>query len=70
MEETIVRIAYLTRDEVNQHAALTFADVQGVSLDIEARPESICGRQYDAVIYDPDSFPPDERAANLTTVLA
>jgi hypothetical protein len=49
---------------------LTFADEQGVSLDIETRPESICGQQYDTVIYDPDSFPPDERAANLTTVLA
>jgi hypothetical protein len=70
MEETTVRIAYLTRDEVNQHEALTFADAQGVNLDIEARPENISGRQYDAVIYDPDSFPADERSANLTTVLA
>jgi hypothetical protein len=69
-EETTVRIPYLTRDEVNQHGAQDFADEHGVSLDIEACPENISGRQYDAVIYDPDSFPPDERCANLTAVLA
>jgi hypothetical protein len=37
---------------------------------LSSRRRRCCGRQYDAVIYDPDSFPPDERAANLTTVLA
>jgi hypothetical protein len=65
-----MRIAYLTLDEVNQHLAFTFADEQGASLDVHGRPEGISDREYDAVLYDPDSFPQDERTANLTTVLA
>lgn len=65
-----MRLAYLTLDEVNQHLALTFADGHGVCLDVHARPEAITEREYDAVLYDPDSFPASERPANLTTVLA
>jgi hypothetical protein len=69
-EETTMRVAYLTLDEVNQHLALTLADEHDVSLEVEVRPEAIRERKYDAVIYDQDSFSPDERQANLTTVLA
>src|SRR5262245_7053009 len=65
-----MRIAYLTLDEVNRHLALTLADDHGVSLDVQARPEGIGEREYDAVLYDRDSFPPEERQANLTAVLA
>jgi hypothetical protein len=60
----------LTLDEVNQHLALAFADEHNVRLDVQAHAEHIREREYDAVIYDPDSFPRDERWANLTTVLA
>jgi|SRR5262249_52337693 len=69
-EETSMRVAYLTLDEVNQHLALDLADQHGVSLDVQARPEDLTERQYDAVLYDPDSFPPHERLANLAAVLA
>jgi hypothetical protein len=67
--ETTMKLAYLTLDEVNQHLALTFADEHGVSLDVQARPEGIRDGEYDAVIFDPESFPPDERPANLMAVL-
>jgi len=65
-----MRVAYLTLDEVNQHLALGSADEHGVNLDVQARPEAIAEREYDAVLYDPESFPPDERLANLAAVLA
>ena len=65
-----MRIAYLTLDEVNQHLALSLAAEQDVRLEVQARPEITNGREFDAVIYDPDSFPSDERAANLTAILA
>jgi hypothetical protein len=64
-----MRVAYLTLDEVNQHLAFAFAGEHDVSLDVHARPEAIGEREYDAVLYDLDSFPLDERQANLTTVL-
>jgi hypothetical protein len=64
-----MRVAYLTLDEVNQHLASAFAGEHDVSLDVHARPEAIGEREYDAVLYDPDSFPPDERQANLTTII-
>jgi hypothetical protein len=69
-EETTVRITYLTRDEVNQHAALTFAGEHDVRLDVQARPEEIGQQECDAVLFDPDSFPREERRANLAAVLA
>jgi hypothetical protein len=65
-----VRIAYLTLDELNQHLALSIAAEQDVCLEVQARPEITNGRDFDAVMYDPDSFPPHERSANLTAVLA
>jgi hypothetical protein len=65
-----MRLAYLTLDEVNQYQALAFADAQGVSLDVLSRPEAIGEREYDAVRYDRDSFPPGERLVNLSTILA
>jgi hypothetical protein len=64
-----MRIAYLTLDEVNGHLALTFADEHDVTLDVQGRPEGIREREYDAVLYDQDSFPQAERSANLTAVL-
>jgi hypothetical protein len=68
-DETIMRVAYLTLDEVNQHLALAFAAEHDVRLDVYARPEAIGELEYGAVLYDPDSFPPEERQANFTTVL-
>jgi hypothetical protein len=68
-DETTMRFAYLTLDEVNQHLALAFAAEHDVRLDVYARPEALGELEYGAVLYDPDSFPPDERQANLTTVL-
>ena len=65
-----MQVAYLTLDEVNQHLALALADEHGASLDVLARPEAIGEGEYDAVLYDPDSFPAGERLANLTTILA
>lgn len=65
-----MRFAYLTLDEVNQHQALTFAGDLDVLLDIHGRPEALEEREYDAMIYDPASFPPSERHANLMAILA
>ena len=64
-----MRVAYLTLDEVNQHLASGFADEHGVNLEVHACPQAIGEREYDAVIYDPGSFSPHERDANLRAVL-
>jgi hypothetical protein len=66
----IMRLAYLTLDEVNQHQALTLATEHNVSLDVHARSDAIAEQEFDAVLYDPDSFPARDRQANLRTVLA
>jgi hypothetical protein len=60
-----MRFAYLTRDEVNQDLALTFAQEKGVELDLHARCETLEGQEYDAVLCDFDSFPSEDRKANL-----
>jgi hypothetical protein len=65
-----MRFAYLTRDEVNQDLALTFAAEHGVQLEVHARGDALDGREYDAVLCDFDSFPSEEREANLVTLLA
>ena len=64
-----MRLASLTLDEVNQNLAQAFADEHGVSLDVQARPEGIRDGNYDAVLFDPESFPPNEHPANLKAVL-
>jgi hypothetical protein len=69
-EETTMRIAYLTLDEVNQHLASAFADEYDLRLDVLARPGALGEREYDAVLYDRDSFPLCERLVNLTSILA
>jgi hypothetical protein len=63
-----MRLAYLTRDEVNQELALTFASEHGVELDVLARGVALKGLEYDALLYDFDSFPSEEREANLVVV--
>jgi len=63
-----MRFAYLTRDEVNQDLALTFAAEHSVDLDVHARGDGLEGEEYDAVLYDFDSFPSDERNASLMSL--
>jgi hypothetical protein len=64
-----MQFAYLTFDEVNEHLAQEFAKTHGVHLDWHFRPDTITGREYDAVLCDLDSLPPDEREANLSALL-
>jgi hypothetical protein len=64
-----MRFAYLTFDEVNENLAQKFAKTHGVDLDPHFRSDTIAGPEYDAVLCDLDSLPPDEREANLTAVL-
>ena len=49
---------------------MAFADEFDLHLDVLSRPEAIGEREYDAVLYDRDSFPPGECLVNLTTILA
>ena len=63
-----MRFAYLTRDEVNQDLALTFASEHTVELDVYAQGVALDGQEYDAVLFDFDSFPAEEREANLVTL--
>jgi hypothetical protein len=64
-----MRFAYLTLDEVNHHLALALAIKHNVCLDVQARPEAIQERKFDAVLCDPDSFPAEDRETNFATVL-
>jgi hypothetical protein len=63
-----MRFAYLTRDEVNQDVALTLAAEQGANLDVHVHPDALKEGEYDAVFWDVDSFPAEERAANLASL--
>jgi hypothetical protein len=66
--DLIMRFAYLTRDEVNQDLAQAIAAEHGVEIDMHARRDTIEGRKYDAVFCDLDSFPAEEREANIVAL--
>jgi hypothetical protein len=61
-----MRIAYLTTDEVNQDLATQMAAECGVTL-VPVTPQAPSpDGQFDAVVYDLDYLPPDQRQQILT----
>jgi hypothetical protein len=68
--ETTMRVAYLTTDEVNRELALEMADKCGLTLcPLEPRngPPT---KEYDAILYDWDSWPAEQRQETLAALLA
>jgi hypothetical protein len=65
-----MRVAYLTTDEVNQSAALLMAQEHGITIcPLEPR-DGPPGNEYDAVLYDWDSWPADRRQEAMADLLA
>jgi hypothetical protein len=66
----VMRIAYLTLDEVNENLATLMADECGATLvRIEPRDPKPDG-EFDAVLYDLDSLPPPHRKELLSVLLS
>ena len=56
-----MRVAYLTTDEVNEHLALTMAAACDIQLVPRAPREAPPDGEFDAVLYDWDYLPPEQR---------
>jgi hypothetical protein len=65
-----MRVAYLTTDEVNQEQALEMAQECGLTLCPLAPTDGPPGHEYDAVLYDWDSWPAEQRREALAQMLA
>jgi hypothetical protein len=67
--ETPMRVAYLTTDEVNRELALAMAEKCGLTLcPLEPR-DGPPTRDYDAILYDWDSWPTGQRQEALAAML-
>jgi hypothetical protein len=68
--ETTMRVAYLTTDEVNRDLALAMAEKCGLTLcPLEPR-DGLPTKDYDAILYDWDSWPVEQRQEALAAMLA
>jgi hypothetical protein len=56
-----MRVAYLTTDEVNEHLAVTMAAACDIQLFPRAPRETPPDGEFDAVLYDWDYLPPEQR---------
>jgi hypothetical protein len=65
-----MRIAYLTTDEVNQDLALRLAADGGLTLCPRDPRDPPPDGEFDAVLYDWDSWPADQKKRVLTGLLA
>jgi hypothetical protein len=65
-----MRVAYLTTDEVNEESALQMAQECGITLCPLAPKDGPPGHEYDAVLYDWDSWPAERRQEALAEMLA
>jgi hypothetical protein len=65
-----MRVAYLTTDEVNQELALQMAEKCGITLCLFEPRDDPPGNDYDAVLYDWDSWPAERRREALAQMLA
>jgi hypothetical protein len=65
-----MRVAYLTTDEVNEAEARQIADKLGITLCPLAPRDGPPGNEYDAVLYDWDSWPADRRQEALAEICA
>jgi hypothetical protein len=61
-----VKIAYLSTDEVNQDLAERLAAKSRVGLDLVSPRDPAPNGEYDAVVYDLDSWPQPQRAEVLS----
>jgi hypothetical protein len=65
-----MRVAYLTTDEVNEAEARLLAEKQGITLCPLAPRDGPPGNEYEAVLYDWDSWPADRRHTVMAELLA
>jgi hypothetical protein len=65
-----MRIAYLSTDEVNVHLAEAMASVCGLTLCPLAPKDSPLKEEFDAVLYDWDSWPADRKQEVLAQLPA
>jgi len=65
-----MRIAYLTTDEVNQAEAFLLAQEYDITICPLAPRDGAPGNEYDAVLYDWDSWPTDRRQQAMADLLA
>jgi hypothetical protein len=63
LKESTMRVAYLTTDEVNEYLAVTMAAACDIQLVPRAPRETPADGEFDAVIYDWDFLPPEQRQA-------
>jgi hypothetical protein len=61
LKEPTMRVAYLTTDEVNEHLAVTMAAACDIQLVPRAPRETPPDGEFDAVLYDWDYLPPEQR---------
>jgi hypothetical protein len=61
LKEPTMRVAYLTTDEVNEHLAVTMAAACDTQLVPRAPREAPPVEEFDAVLYDWDYLPPEQR---------
>jgi hypothetical protein len=66
----IMRIAYLTLDEVNENLAALMAEKCGAALFPLTPRDPKPDGEFDAVLYDLDSFPPRHRKELLSELLS
>ena len=65
-----MRVAYLTTDEVNRDLALAMAEKCGLTLcPLEPRDGPLT-KDYDAILFDWDSWPAEKRQEALAAMLA
>jgi hypothetical protein len=63
-------IAYLTIDEVNQHSALLMAEECGETVCLLTPNDLPADEDFDAIVYDWDYLPAQQREAILAGLLA
>jgi hypothetical protein len=64
-----MRIAYLTVDEVNEDLALRLAEEYGMTVCPQTLRDPFPDGQFDAVLYDWDSFPRSDQQEILARLL-
>jgi len=65
----IMRIAYLTTDEVNEYVATELATRHGATLDQFSPSDTLPNREYDAVLCDWDFLPQPQRQSILRQLI-
>jgi hypothetical protein len=69
-QETVMRIEYLSNDDVNQQLAVQLADQCGATLEVRSFEDPPSRHAYDFVVYDLDYLPATQRDQILGELLA